>query len=168
MMQRAKHGILVGGCVQGVSRQSTVKSDCVLSALRGCVCECVKQDKNVFSQNIYWCATTCQSGTKGSLPCSCSFLFALQVLNLYYCQLLLWIDVLLLRQNCHFFPHPGGSGTHSGVVEEKQEEVQGGVLCISDPHNLKICCRVNGEVVQSSNTNQMVFKTEELIAWVSQ
>ncbi|XP_019515559.1 PREDICTED: fumarylacetoacetate hydrolase domain-containing protein 2A isoform X1 [Hipposideros armiger] len=37
-----------------------------------------------------------------------------------------------------------------------------------DPHNLKICCRVNGEVVQSSNTNQMVFKTEELIAWVSQ
>ncbi|OBS76894.1 hypothetical protein A6R68_16650 [Neotoma lepida] len=39
---------------------------------------------------------------------------------------------------------------------------------IADPHNLKICCRVNGEVVQSSNTNQMVFKTEELIAWVSQ
>ncbi|CAO2578914.1 Fumarylacetoacetate hydrolase domain-containing protein 2A [Lemmus lemmus] len=37
-----------------------------------------------------------------------------------------------------------------------------------DPHNLKICCRVNGEVVQSSSTNQMVFKTEELIAWVSQ
>ncbi|XP_040126666.2 fumarylacetoacetate hydrolase domain-containing protein 2 isoform X2 [Ictidomys tridecemlineatus] len=36
-----------------------------------------------------------------------------------------------------------------------------------DPHNLKICCRVNGEVVQSSNTSQMVFKTEELIAWVS-
>lgn len=39
---------------------------------------------------------------------------------------------------------------------------------VSDPHNLKICCRVNGEVMQSSNTNQMVFKTEELIAWVSQ
>uniref|UniRef100_A0A8D1AHF3 Fumarylacetoacetase-like C-terminal domain-containing protein n=1 Tax=Sus scrofa TaxID=9823 RepID=A0A8D1AHF3_PIG len=38
---------------------------------------------------------------------------------------------------------------------------------ISDPPNLKICCRVNGNVVQSSNTNQMVFKTEELIAWVS-
>lgn len=42
------------------------------------------------------------------------------------------------------------------------------MFCISDPHNLRICCRVNGEVVQSSNTNQMVFKTEELIAWVSQ
>ncbi|XP_036162672.1 fumarylacetoacetate hydrolase domain-containing protein 2A isoform X2 [Myotis myotis] len=39
---------------------------------------------------------------------------------------------------------------------------------VADPHNLKICCRVNGEVVQSSNTSQMVFKTEELIAWVSQ
>ncbi|XP_041526493.1 fumarylacetoacetate hydrolase domain-containing protein 2A-like [Microtus oregoni] len=39
---------------------------------------------------------------------------------------------------------------------------------ITDPHNLKIFCRVNGEVVQSSSTNQMVFKTEELIAWVSQ
>lgn len=39
---------------------------------------------------------------------------------------------------------------------------------VADPHNLKICCRVNGEVMQSSNTNQMVFKTEELIAWVSQ
>ncbi|XP_048208286.1 fumarylacetoacetate hydrolase domain-containing protein 2 [Perognathus longimembris pacificus] len=38
---------------------------------------------------------------------------------------------------------------------------------VADPHNLKICCRVNGEVVQSSNTNQMVFKTEELIAWIS-
>ncbi|KAL1786830.1 fumarylacetoacetate hydrolase domain-containing protein 2A [Sigmodon hispidus] len=38
---------------------------------------------------------------------------------------------------------------------------------IADPHNLKICCRVNGEMVQNSNTNQMVFKTEELIAWVS-
>lgn len=39
---------------------------------------------------------------------------------------------------------------------------------VSDPHNLKISCRVNGEVVQSSSTSQMVFKTEELIAWVSQ
>nr|XP_021512770.1 fumarylacetoacetate hydrolase domain-containing protein 2A isoform X2 [Meriones unguiculatus] len=39
---------------------------------------------------------------------------------------------------------------------------------LADPHNLKISCRVNGEMVQNSNTNQMVFKTEELIAWVSQ
>ncbi|XP_006903280.1 PREDICTED: fumarylacetoacetate hydrolase domain-containing protein 2A-like [Elephantulus edwardii] len=39
---------------------------------------------------------------------------------------------------------------------------------VPDPHNLKISCRVNGEVMQSSSTSQMVFKTEELIAWVSQ
>lgn len=42
------------------------------------------------------------------------------------------------------------------------------LFLIPDPHNLKISCRVNGEIVQSSNTNQMVFKTEDLIAWVSQ
>ncbi|XP_075714670.1 oxaloacetate tautomerase fahd2, mitochondrial-like isoform X2 [Rhinoderma darwinii] len=38
---------------------------------------------------------------------------------------------------------------------------------ISDPHSLGIRCRVNGKLVQDSNTNQMVFKTEALIAWVS-
>ncbi|KAM4748366.1 oxaloacetate tautomerase fahd2, mitochondrial-like [Rhinophrynus dorsalis] len=38
---------------------------------------------------------------------------------------------------------------------------------ISDPHNLGIRCRVNGDLVQNSNTNQMVFKTEALIAWMS-
>ncbi|KAG9488868.1 hypothetical protein GDO78_005064 [Eleutherodactylus coqui] len=39
---------------------------------------------------------------------------------------------------------------------------------ISDPHGLGIRCRVNGKLVQDSNTNQMVFRTEALIAWVSQ
>ncbi|XP_063304692.1 fumarylacetoacetate hydrolase domain-containing protein 2 [Pelobates fuscus] len=38
---------------------------------------------------------------------------------------------------------------------------------ISDPHCLGIRCRVNGNLVQDSNTNQMVFKTGALIAWVS-
>ncbi|XP_037663645.1 fumarylacetoacetate hydrolase domain-containing protein 2A [Choloepus didactylus] len=38
---------------------------------------------------------------------------------------------------------------------------------VADPHNLQICCRVNGELVQASSTSQMVFRTEELIAWVS-
>ncbi|XP_069799516.1 oxaloacetate tautomerase fahd2, mitochondrial-like isoform X2 [Dendropsophus ebraccatus] len=38
---------------------------------------------------------------------------------------------------------------------------------VSDPHSLGIRCRVNGNLVQDSNTNQMVFKTEALIAWVS-
>uniref|UniRef100_A0A8I5T7W3 Fumarylacetoacetase-like C-terminal domain-containing protein n=1 Tax=Pongo abelii TaxID=9601 RepID=A0A8I5T7W3_PONAB len=39
---------------------------------------------------------------------------------------------------------------------------------VADAHILKICCQVNGEVVQSNNTNQIVVKTEERIAWVSQ
>ncbi|XP_048368800.1 fumarylacetoacetate hydrolase domain-containing protein 2-like [Sphaerodactylus townsendi] len=38
---------------------------------------------------------------------------------------------------------------------------------VSDPHNLGIRCRLNGELVQNSSTNQMIFKTEALIAWVS-
>ncbi|XP_041066182.1 fumarylacetoacetate hydrolase domain-containing protein 2A isoform X3 [Carcharodon carcharias] len=37
-----------------------------------------------------------------------------------------------------------------------------------DPHNLGIRCRVNQEVMQDSNTNQLIFKTEALVAWVSQ
>ncbi|XP_056148215.1 fumarylacetoacetate hydrolase domain-containing protein 2A isoform X2 [Lampris incognitus] len=39
---------------------------------------------------------------------------------------------------------------------------------VNDPHNLGIRCLVNGETVQSSNTDQMIFKTEKLVAWVSQ
>nr|XP_060643419.1 fumarylacetoacetate hydrolase domain-containing protein 2 [Anolis sagrei ordinatus]XP_060643420.1 fumarylacetoacetate hydrolase domain-containing protein 2 [Anolis sagrei ordinatus] len=39
---------------------------------------------------------------------------------------------------------------------------------VSDPHNLGIRCRVNGELVQNSSTKQMIFKTEALVAWVSQ
>ncbi|XP_067857228.1 fumarylacetoacetate hydrolase domain-containing protein 2A isoform X3 [Heptranchias perlo] len=38
---------------------------------------------------------------------------------------------------------------------------------LSDPHNLRIRCRVNEKVMQDSNTNQLVFKTEALVAWVS-
>lgn len=37
-----------------------------------------------------------------------------------------------------------------------------------DPHNLRIRCRVNGELFQNSSTSQMIFKTEALVAWVSQ
>lgn len=71
------------------------------------------------------------------------------------CQPLLWADVLLFKaENCQV------SSPWRGAPQR--------CFCISDPHNLKICCRVNGEVVQSSNTSQMVFKTEELMAWVSQ
>ncbi|KAJ6658727.1 hypothetical protein lerEdw1_019887 [Lerista edwardsae] len=39
---------------------------------------------------------------------------------------------------------------------------------VPDPHNLRIRCRVNGELVQNSSTSQMIFRTEALVAWVSQ
>jgi len=38
---------------------------------------------------------------------------------------------------------------------------------LGDPHNLGIRCFLNGDSVQDSNTNQLVFKTEELIEWIS-
>ena len=38
----------------------------------------------------------------------------------------------------------------------------------ADGDNLKIECRVNGEVRQSSNTNDMVFNTKQLVSYVSQ
>lgn len=36
-----------------------------------------------------------------------------------------------------------------------------------DPDNLKIKTRLNGETVQSSNTNDMIFKTARLISFIS-
>ncbi|XP_068166720.1 fumarylacetoacetate hydrolase domain-containing protein 2A isoform X2 [Antennarius striatus] len=38
---------------------------------------------------------------------------------------------------------------------------------VTDPHRLAVSCLVNGEVVQSSNTDQMIFKTQALVSWVS-
>lgn len=39
---------------------------------------------------------------------------------------------------------------------------------LKDVHKLGIRCFVNGATVQESNTNQMIFQTEKLVAWVSQ
>ncbi|XP_074642223.1 oxaloacetate tautomerase FAHD2A, mitochondrial-like [Tubulanus polymorphus] len=39
---------------------------------------------------------------------------------------------------------------------------------ISDPHKIGLRCRVNGITKQDSNTNQLVFKTEKLVSFVSQ
>jgi 2-keto-4-pentenoate hydratase/2-oxohepta-3-ene-1,7-dioic acid hydratase in catechol pathway len=39
---------------------------------------------------------------------------------------------------------------------------------VGDPQNLKLECRVNGEVRQSSNTNDMVFSCAELVSYASQ
>ena len=37
----------------------------------------------------------------------------------------------------------------------------------SDPHKLGIRFRVNGKVMQDSNTENLVFKTEELVSYIS-
>ena len=37
----------------------------------------------------------------------------------------------------------------------------------SDPHKLGIRCRVNGKVMQDSNTENLVFKTEALVCYIS-
>ena len=37
----------------------------------------------------------------------------------------------------------------------------------ADPHKLGIRCRLNGETVQDSNTDKLMFKTEALIAFIS-
>ncbi len=38
---------------------------------------------------------------------------------------------------------------------------------IGDVHNLRITCRLNGETVQDSNTENMIFKVPEIISFVS-
>jgi len=37
----------------------------------------------------------------------------------------------------------------------------------SDPHKLGIRCHVNGKVMQDSNTENLVFKTETLVSYIS-
>lgn len=38
---------------------------------------------------------------------------------------------------------------------------------INNPHNLSLTLKVNGEIRQQSNTNQMIFSVEEIIAFIS-
>jgi 2-keto-4-pentenoate hydratase/2-oxohepta-3-ene-1,7-dioic acid hydratase in catechol pathway len=38
---------------------------------------------------------------------------------------------------------------------------------IGDPQNLEIECRLNGQIVQKSNTRHMIFKIPEIVAFVS-
>ncbi len=38
---------------------------------------------------------------------------------------------------------------------------------IGDPQCLDICCRLNGKVVQQSNTKHMIFKIPQIIAFIS-
>jgi 2-keto-4-pentenoate hydratase/2-oxohepta-3-ene-1,7-dioic acid hydratase in catechol pathway len=39
---------------------------------------------------------------------------------------------------------------------------------VPDPHELGIRLRVNGQTMQDSNTRQMIFRAEDLIAYISQ
>jgi len=39
---------------------------------------------------------------------------------------------------------------------------------VPDPQNLKLECRVNGEVRQSSNTNDMIFSCKTIVSYISQ
>lgn len=38
---------------------------------------------------------------------------------------------------------------------------------LPDPQQLDLCCRLNGALVQESNTRQMIFKIPEIVAFVS-
>lgn len=40
-------------------------------------------------------------------------------------------------------------------------------LPLDQVHNLKIACRVNGEVLQDSNTSQLVHKVDQIVSWLS-
>lgn len=39
---------------------------------------------------------------------------------------------------------------------------------IKDPHNLQLWCKVNGELRQNGNTNDLIFSVPVLIAYISQ
>ncbi|MBM3149258.1 MAG: fumarylacetoacetate hydrolase family protein [Chloroflexi bacterium] len=39
---------------------------------------------------------------------------------------------------------------------------------VPDPHNLKIMATISGELLQDSNTNEMIFKMNDLVAYISQ
>ena len=39
---------------------------------------------------------------------------------------------------------------------------------VGDPHALGIRLRINGKTMQDSNTNQLIFRAEDLIAYISQ
>lgn len=60
----------------------------------------------------------------------------------------------------------GGSSSFLPLHKTTVETVTG-IISPPDPHSLALRCLVNGQSVQSSNTNQMIFKTEALVSWVS-
>lgn len=63
------------------------------------------------------------------------------------------------------YKHSGSSSFLSLLIKKILTVTE--IFSPPDPHNLALRCLVNGESVQSSNTNQMIFKTEVLVSWVS-
>lgn len=59
-----------------------------------------------------------------------------------------------------------GSSSFLSLLTKKMLTVTG-IFSPPDPHSLALRCLVNGELVQRSNTDQMIFKTEALVSWVS-
>jgi len=39
---------------------------------------------------------------------------------------------------------------------------------LGDPHNLSIHLRLNGQLMQDSNTREMIFRASDLLAYISQ
>ena len=39
---------------------------------------------------------------------------------------------------------------------------------VPDPYNLPICLKLNGQTMQNSNTSQMIFRSDDIIAYISQ
>ena len=39
---------------------------------------------------------------------------------------------------------------------------------VPDPNNLRISCKINGELLQNSSTNELIFKPIELVSYISQ
>ncbi len=42
------------------------------------------------------------------------------------------------------------------------------IVQVKDPNNLEILCRLNGETVQRSNTNDFIFNIQYLVSFISQ
>lgn len=63
--------------------------------------------------------------------------------------------------------HSKHSGSSSFLSPPTKVLTVTAIFSPPDPHSLALCCLVNGESVQSSNTDQMIFKTETLVSWVS-
>lgn len=73
---------------------------------------------------------------------------------------------ILIDTSMHLLGTSSCTKVFKSKVTNSKQDIHSAVFVL-DPHNLGIRCLVNGETVQSSNTDQMIFKTAELVTWVS-